>query len=117
MQLSSRAAAFALLTTAACSPSSVKGGGSDLAGLCVGGRPPAAAYSATPGPRRSADGGEVVVTDGGCAVPLCPGAAPPAWALRDFQPTSCGYGATWGPAEWPEIYKDHVVVLALWAGW
>ncbi len=75
----------------------------DLAVACVGVRPPQSAWSATPGPPR---------TDAGVRAPL-PDDPVPAWALADFQPQSCGFRAVYGA----DVFRDKVLLLALWAGW
>ena len=43
----------------------------------------------------------------------CLGAPPPEWALLDFQPQSCGSGATYGL----QAFHGHVTVMALFASW
>lgn len=81
-------------------------------GACVGVQPPQSAFTAQAGPLRG-DAGVVAPPDGGCAGPSCVGAAMPLWALRDFQPRSCGYNAVYGP----DLFRGKAVLLALWAGW
>jgi len=43
----------------------------------------------------------------------CLGEPPPEWALLDFQPQSCGSGATYGLS----AFHGHVTVMALFASW
>jgi hypothetical protein len=69
-------------------------------GVCVGVKPPASAWSAQPSGGGDADAGEL---DAGPAL----GASLPKWALRDFQPQSCGYGAVYGP----DVFHGEVTVL------
>ena len=76
-------------------------------------RPPAAAYGASPSPLRTGDGGGPQFADGGCSGAGCPGATLPLWALNDFQPKSCGHGATYGL----DVFRGRAVLVGLWAGW
>jgi hypothetical protein len=75
--------------------------GSTTPGVCIGVTPPASAWAAEPSGSGPADAGE---SDAG--PPL--GGPPPQWALRDFQPQSCGYQATYGL----EVLRGEVTLLA-----
>ncbi len=77
-------------------------GGDAAVSQCIGVKPAAAAWTAVPGPEG--------VT--GVAAPVL-GAAAPAFALTDFQPQSCGFGATYGL----QAASGKVTVVALFAGW
>lgn len=55
-----------------------------------------------------AEGNPCVLADGSCV-----GEPPPAWALLDFQPQSCGFGATYGL----QAFTGHLTVVALFASW
>jgi len=74
-------------------------------GVCVGIKPPLSAWSADP-----SGGGGAGPADQDAGPPL--GEAPPKWALRDFQPQSCGSGATYGL----EVFRGEVTLLAILAG-
>lgn len=84
-------------------------------GPCVGVRPDPSAWLAEPGPRREPqpDGGAGGDAGAGCAPATCLGATAPTWALRDFQPQSCGSDATYGL----EVFRGKVTVVALLAAW
>jgi hypothetical protein len=69
-------------------------------GVCIGVKPPASAWTAQPSGGGESDAGEL---DAGPSV----GAPLPQWALRDFQPQSCGYGAVYGP----DVFHGEVTVL------
>lgn len=79
--------------------------------ICIGVSPPSSAWSAAPGPILPPET-EVEPpcpdTAGGCL-----GAAPPAFALNDKQPQSCGYGGNYGL----EVYTGKVTLVALFAAW
>ena len=99
------AAALALLVaSAACSTGArhVPTGPSEVAPDCVGPAPAASAWGATPGlfPYAGSDAG-VQADD------------LPRFALNDFQPRSCGYGATYGL----EPSRGEATVVALLASW
>lgn len=65
-----------------------------------------------PGPEPAGD--EPESTDPCVLQPgTCMGAPPPEWALLDFQPQSCGSGATYGL----QAFHGHVTVMALFASW
>jgi hypothetical protein len=86
--------------------------------VCVGDRPDEAAWLAEPGPLRAPDpDGGVLPPDPdagtGCLPRACIGADAPLWALRDFQPQSCGEGATYGL----DVFRGKVTVVALLAAW
>ena len=85
----------------------------DLAGDCVGVRPPQGAWGARPGPRGfDPDGG--ALTDGGAGPdPTAVGSPAPTWALADFQPRSCGRGAVYGL----DVFRGRPLLVALLAGW
>jgi hypothetical protein len=72
--------------------------------VCVGERLPDSAWDA------SASGPPLTDLDGGAGPEL--GEFPPAWALRDFQPQSCGYEAVYGL----EAFRGRVTVLAILSG-
>ena len=75
--------------------------------ICVGGEVPEQAGSVEPsGPELPPDGG------GSQGVGPAVGSPAPTWALTDFQPQSCGYGATYGL----EAFHGRVTVVALWSG-
>jgi thiol-disulfide isomerase/thioredoxin len=104
----------------------------DAGGVCVGVAPPAEAWQAQPGPVR-ADGGATdagapsepsdasdaaPADDGGAGggPPMDPrtvGAPMPRYALRDTQPLSCGFGATYGLP----VFEGKVTAVVLLAGW
>jgi hypothetical protein len=75
--------------------------------VCIGAEPPQAAWSAEPG-------GESVPADGGGLADVAPalGSLAPRWALRDFQPQSCGYEGVYGL----EAFRGVVTVVAVWSG-
>ena len=95
--------------------------------ICVGVKPPASAFGATPGPMIDTEAQSeseeslpaeppkerkddpVVECRGG----NCEGEFPPDWQLTDFQPQSCGFGATYGLG----AYKGQVTVAVLLASW
>lgn len=85
----------------------------DLAPACVGVTPDKAAYGRMPGPWRfPLDGGGL--PDGGGNGPLPqPGDPTATFQLTDFQPRSCGFGATYGL----ELFRGRPLVVSLWAGW
>ncbi len=76
--------------------------GDGALGQCIGVKPPAAAWTAVAGPQ-------------GATATTAPtvGAAEPAFALPDFQPQSCGFGATYGLP----TFVGKVTVVAILAGW
>lgn len=86
--------------------------------VCVGERPDEAAWLAEPGPLRELDPDAGALppepdAGAGCSPHACVGADAPLWALGDFQPQSCGSGATYGlPA-----FRGKVTVVALLAAW
>ena len=85
-------------------------------GPCIGLRPEPAAWLAEPGPQRDPqpDAGPGDADAGaGCLPATCQGADEPVWALRDFQPQSCGDGATYGL----DVFRGKVTVVALLAAW
>lgn len=87
-------------------------------GPCVAVRPDDAAWLAEPGPLRAPepDGGLPEAdpdAGGGCLPRACIGAEAPIWALTDFQPQSCGSGATYGL----DVFRGKVTVVALLAAW
>jgi hypothetical protein len=93
---------------AGCSQQSSSEGGPDGStgpGVCIGAKPPASAWSADPS---GGGGSSAAELDGGPPV----GEPPPQWALRDFQPQSCGYGATYGL----EVFRGEVTLLAILEG-
>jgi hypothetical protein len=104
----------------------------DAGGVCVGVKPPAEAWQAQPGPVRVdagapgdagaapdvADAGADASTHDGDAgaSPLDPralGAPMPRYALKDMQPLSCGFGATYGLP----VFEGKVTAVVLLAGW
>jgi thiol-disulfide isomerase/thioredoxin len=129
---------FAIVCASACGsePASTTGSSRtvpvpvlDPGGRCTGETPPASAWQAKPGPTR-ADGGvnpngtEAGILDAGLPNPAADGstadgdsrtigAAFARYSLRDVQPLSCGYGATYGL----DIHTSKVVVVVLLAGW
>lgn len=101
---------------------------------CIGPTPPASAWSAAPGPVITSPGGDSAdaaddaadaVADATDAPDSSDGAAPsstdprtkgsaaPLYALRDIQPLSCGFKATYGLPP----FKGKVTIAALLAGW
>jgi hypothetical protein len=68
-------------------------------GVCIGIKPPDSAWSAQPN-GGDADAGDL---DAGPTM----GEPLPKWALRDFQPQSCGYRAVYGPY----VFHGEVTVL------
>lgn len=86
----------------------------DLAPACVGVTPDKAAYGRMPGPWRFPLDGGGGLPDGGGNGPLPqPGDPTAAFQLTDFQPRSCGFGATYGL----ELFRGRPLVVSLWAGW
>lgn len=72
--------------------------------VCIGPRPPSSAWDAAPsGPEPEPNTGEPGPE---------PGSLPPAWALIDFQPQSCGYEAIYGL----DAFEGRVTVVALLSG-
>jgi hypothetical protein len=100
----------------------------DAGGVCVGVKPPADAWQAPPGPVRVDSG---IADDAGSSsepgdagassfdasgAPLDPrsiGAPMPRYALKDMQPLSCGFGATYGLP----VFDGKVTAVVLLAGW
>lgn len=99
---------------------------------CIGPTPPASAWSALPGPVITSPGGDGAdatddaadaatdvadATGSGDAPastdPRTKGSAAPTYALRDVQPLSCGFKATYGLPP----FKGKVTLAALLAGW
>jgi len=120
--------ALGVATTLACSaketapPPAVVADGA----TCVGPTPPAAAWSAPAGPLVSTTDAATDATDdvGSDAAsdaetgldltdPRTPGSLSPTYALKDVQPLSCGFRATYGLPP----FKGKVTVAALLAGW
>ena len=91
--LASASGANALVTDA---------GGDGALAQCIGPTPPAAAWKTKPAPEGVA----------GLTAPVL-GSQAPDFALPDFQPQSCGFGATYGLAP----YRGKVTFVALLAGW
>jgi thiol-disulfide isomerase/thioredoxin len=104
----------------------------DAGGVCVGVRPPAEAWRASPGPERfdggtdsgagplaePADAGADAAlleagADGSELDPRTVGAPMPRYALEDMQPLSCGFGATYGLP----VFEGKVTAVVLLAGW
>ena len=114
MSLSRTMGALVPLALLACGQTP-QGAASGLDGAltCIGPRPPAAAFGAAPGPLRTGDGGGPHFADGGCSGAGCLATPAPLWALNDFQPSSCGFRATYGL----DLFRGEVVVVGLWAGW
>lgn len=85
-------------------------------GPCVGPTPPKEAWSAKPGPV-TGSAADAEVTDASDAAPgIAPaaiGSDAPLYALNDFQPTSCGFKATYGLP----VFRGRVTVATLLAGW
>jgi hypothetical protein len=73
-------------------------------GVCVGVKPPASAWSAEPS---GSDGGGLDAGELDAGPPL--GEPPPKWALRDFQPQSCGFQASYGL----DVFRGEVTLLAV----
>ena len=69
---------------------------------CLGVTPPSSAWQAKAGPEGVA----------GLTAPVL-GAQDPTFALTDFQPQSCGFGATYGLP----TFAGKVTVVAILAGW
>jgi thiol-disulfide isomerase/thioredoxin len=78
------------------------GTGGSAASNCNGPTPPSAAWTATPAAFSTPD-----------ANVKLPGAAMPRYQLTDFQPTSCGYQATYGL----DVFVGRPTVVALFASW
>ncbi len=94
--------ALALAAVVACQTEVANPGASGPLAVCVGPTLSAAAWQAKPGPEGGA----------GLAAPVT-GTLMADFALTDFQPKSCGIGATYGPS----AFRGHVTVVALLAGW
>lgn len=80
------------------------GGAGGSEPVCIGARPPDSAWETSPdgpGPRHPLARAPIPVI----------GAPPPSWALRDFQPQSCGYGAVYGQS----TFVGHVTLVALFS--
>jgi thiol-disulfide isomerase/thioredoxin len=83
-------------------------GGSPEPALCSGPKPAASAYGATPAaldPPSAGLGAPEARTN--------PGSAAPRYRLKDFQPLSCGSGATYGL----EAFRGRPTLVALFASW
>jgi len=78
---------------------------SSSAGVCVGVKPPLSAWSTDPS---GGGGAGPDAPDAGPAV----GEPPPKWALTDFQPQSCGFGAAYGL----DVFRGEVTLLAVLEG-
>ena len=89
------------------------GGVTDALAACIGARPPNAAWGAKPSPWRLPMDGGALPDGGGVAPAPTPGTPAPGWALLDFQPQSCGFGATYSL----DTFKGRPLAVALWAGW
>jgi len=132
MDKSTKSLTFALAILVFCALSLLGSGcDTDEALPCVGMAPPASAYDAKPGPvigtagggggGGSQDGGGSGGDGGGGGAggsaaqfePTEVGAPLPVYQLQDFQPRSCGFGATYGL----QVAEQDVVVVALLAGW
>ena len=74
-------------------------------GVCIGVKPPASAWSGQPS---GGDATDASAPDAGPPV----GEPFPKWALRDFQPQSCGHGAVYGL----EVFHGEVTVLTILEG-
>jgi thiol-disulfide isomerase/thioredoxin len=84
------------------------GGAREPAALCTGPTPPASAFSAQPA--------AIDTRSAGLGAPEArtnPGAAAPRYRLKDFQPLSCGYNATYGL----EAFQGRPTLVALFASW
>jgi len=99
--------------------------------VCIGVDPPESAYLASPGPVAEVHSGRpdgdvsAEQADAGAAEQAgpedpcggspatCIGEPPPQWALRDFQPQSCGYEAVYGL----DNFKGRPTVAVLLAAW
>ena len=110
-------------------------GGPDVPpGVCIGIKPPAAAWSEKPGPivgstdastdtdaedaldalSDAASDVDAVASDAPPPTdPHIVGSAAPGYALTDIQPLSCGYKATYGLP----VYRGKVTLAVLLAGW
>ncbi len=89
-------------TSSSAALTAADAGGDGALGQCIGVKPPTSAWTAVAGPQA------VTAT----TAPTV-GAAEPAFALPDFQPQSCGFGATYGLP----VAHGKVTVVALFAGW
>jgi len=88
-------------------PAAAADGGVLPPGVCIGVKPPDSAWSAAP-TSGSGAGGSGSAADAGPEV----GMPEPKWALRDFQPQSCGYGATYGL----DVFHGQVTLAAVLEG-
>lgn len=86
---------------------------------CVGVSVPEEAFGRAPGPVAMGGAGGAGGAGGGTGEggapppPTTLGAPRPTYWLDDFQPQSCGYGATYGL----DAFEGMVTVVGLWAGW
>ncbi len=88
--------------------------------ICVGVSPPESAWETEPGPQKppeeeptDADASGTDAAEPPPKVKPVVGQPPADFVLTDFQPQSCGYGGTYGL----DVFKGHVTVVVLLAGW
>ncbi len=84
-------------------------GNGGMAPTCIGPTPPQDAWMAMPGPVYGGGGAGGGIEVGTPTI----GALPPPWLLPDVEPTSCGFGATYGM----DVFTSTVTVAVLLAGW
>jgi hypothetical protein len=80
-----------------------------MAPSCIGPTPPQDAWMAMAGPVYGGGGAGGGIPIGTPTI----GELPPPWLVPDVQPTSCGFGATYGM----DVFTSTVTVAVLLAGW